>query len=236
MKTDMDENRFFKFIWRFNGLILMIVGVLAIGVLGFSGYKMFRDVRHERTTRNIVNVVEDQQVDEKWQLGHLINISGSSYVVVPLYSDQKYAQSYFSKSSDSTRNLLFIDVRSNQKKWLFKTNDYLIVNQEFLSEKEINGKDEVIRAILYMVVKKDTNGDKRLTADDKMDIALSTPGGDNYKEVVTGIDGFIGHRVIDKDTVFIIYQKQGTGYSGRVDLRDFSFTNQMELPKVKNRT
>ena len=176
----MEENRFFKFVWRFNGIVFMIAAVLAIGVLSFAGYRIYQDVTRERATRNIVNVAEESPIKEKWQLGHLQNVSGTPYVIIPLYSDQSYAQSYFSKSAESTRNVLFINIRTNQKKWLFDTNNYLIINEELLSEKEFDHRERNIRAILYSVVKRDTNGDKRLTNDDKIDVALTTPSGERY--------------------------------------------------------
>jgi heme/copper-type cytochrome/quinol oxidase subunit 2 len=212
----MEENKFFKFVWRFNGVVFMITAVLAIGVLSFAGYRMYQEVTRERATRNIVNVAEDSPIKETWQLGHLQNISGTSYVIIPLYSDQNYAQSYFSKSAQSTRNVLFINIKTNQKKWLFDTNNYLIINEEHLSEKEFDHRDRNIRAILYSVVKKDTNGDKRLTNDDKIDVALTTPSGDNYKELLNGIDHLVGYRLLDKDTMFMVFQKQGIGYSASV--------------------
>jgi hypothetical protein len=112
----MEETRFFRFVWRFNGLVLMLAGVLSIGVLGFAGYEIYKDVVRKRSTRNIVNVAENQPVDEKWRLGDLIKIEGSSYVMIPLHSDQSYAQAYYSKSSQSTRNILFINSATNDKK------------------------------------------------------------------------------------------------------------------------
>ena len=158
----------------------MIAAILAIGVLSFAGYRIYQDVTRERATRNIVNVAEESPIKEKWQLGHLQNVSGTPYVIIPLYSDQSYAQSYFSKSAESTRNVLLINVRTKQKKWLFDTNNYLIINEELLSEKEFDHRERNIRAILYSVVKRDTNGDKRLTNDDKIDVALTTPSGERY--------------------------------------------------------
>ena len=229
----MEENRFFRFVWRFNGLVLMAAGVLAIGVLGFASYKIYKDVRRERTSRNIVKVTENQSVDEKWRLGYLTKIEGSPYLMIPLYSDQSYAQSYYSKSSQSIRNILFIHTETNERKWLYNTNEYLIVNDELLSEKEYNEKNRQIRAILYTVIKEDTNGDKRLTNDDEIVVALSKPGGEGYKEILSGVQVFVGHRFLNKDTMLIVYQKRGIGYSANVELVNFSISNEGELPKLK---
>ena len=48
----MDENRFFKFVRRFNGIVLMVAGVLLIGVLIFAAVSgIFRGVTHEREAK-----------------------------------------------------------------------------------------------------------------------------------------------------------------------------------------
>ncbi len=95
----MEESKFFKFVWRFNSLILMVAGVLAIGVLSFAGYKIIKDVTRERSTLNIVNFQEENTEKENWQFGHLSIIQGSPYVMIPLKSDQSYAQSYYTIAS-----------------------------------------------------------------------------------------------------------------------------------------
>jgi len=169
----MEENRFLIFTWRFNAIILMVAGILAIGVLIFAGNHIFQDITRERYTRNIVNVAEDQSVDEKWELGRLYKIDGTPYALVPLTSDQSYTQSYYSKSSNSVRNYLFIDTQSNKKQWLFNTNQHLVVDIEYISEKEYNDKDRTVRTILYTIIERDTNGDKRLTDKDERAIAIS---------------------------------------------------------------
>ena len=66
----MEENKFFRYVWRINGLILMITGLLAIGVLVFAGYKIYTETSRERNTRNIVNVQEETQIKEIWKLGY----------------------------------------------------------------------------------------------------------------------------------------------------------------------
>lgn len=228
----MEESNFFRFVWRFNGLVFMIAGVLAIGVLAFAGYKIIKDVTRERNIRNILNVQEKNNVKEKWQLGYMSSIQGSPYVMIPLNSDQSYAQSYYSKSSSSARNYLFINSLSNEKHWLFETNQYLIADTDFLSEKEYGSKEREVRAILYKIVKSDTNHDERLTNDDLQTVGLSLPSGKRYREILNGIDLFIGHRLIDKDTLLIVFQRKGIGFSANVNLSDFTISNETELPKV----
>jgi len=228
----MNENRFFRFVWRFNGIILMVAGMLSIFALLIGGYSFIRNTTRERDTRNIVNVQGDATIEEKWQLGHMSPIEGGPYVMIPLHSDQKYAQSYYSKSSSSARNYLFINSQNNKKHWLFDTNQYLIADISLLSEKEFRAEKRNIRAILYRVVKRDTNRDKRLTDDDLQDIALSRPNGKGYKEILNGIDVFIGQWLIDEDMLLIVYQRKGIGYSANVTLSDFRLLNESELPKV----
>ncbi len=100
---------------------LLVAGVLAIGVLCFAGYGIFRETTRERQVRNIVNVADESDVDEKWRLGYMKGIDGSPYLMIPLHSDQSYAQSYYSKSSYSTRNYLFINRRRDRLKVLIWT-------------------------------------------------------------------------------------------------------------------
>ena len=83
--------------------------------------------------------------------------------MIPLNSDQSYAQSYYSKSSSSARNYLFINSKDNEKHWLFGTNKYLVSDVALLSEKDYDSDSSKVRVILYRIVKNDTNGDKRLT-------------------------------------------------------------------------
>ena len=168
----------------------MIAGMLSIIVLAFAGYGIIRDVTRERNTHNTVNVQDENDIKEKWQLGYMSNIQGSPYVMIPLNSEQSYAQSYSSKSSSSTRNYLFINSLNNEKHWLFGNNDYLIAETDLLSEKEYDSDKREIRAIIYKIVKSDTHDDKSLTNDDLQTVGLSLPSGRGYKEILDKIDFF----------------------------------------------
>jgi hypothetical protein len=229
----MEESKFFRFVWRFNALVLMVTGgVLAIGALAFAGHIIFKDGTREQNTRNIVNVQEENNIQEKWQLGYMSNIQGSPYVMIPLNSNKSSARSYYSKTSSYTRNYLFINSQNNDKHWLFSTNQYLIADKDLLSEEE-NGSDESeVRAILYKIIKSDTNNDMRLTNDDLQTVGISLPNGKGYKEILGGIDLFVGQRLIDKDTLLVVFQRKGVGFSATVNLSGFTISDETELPRV----
>ncbi|WP_321530691.1 hypothetical protein [uncultured Desulfuromonas sp.] len=228
----MEENKFFRYIWRINGLILLVAGVMAIGVLAFAGYQIYAKTTRDRNTRNIVNIQEDSELKEEWRLGYMADIQGTSYVMVPLNSDQSYAQSYYSKSSSSARNYLFINSKNNEQHWLLKSNKYLIADMTMLSEHGYGGEERNIRAILYQVIKKDTDKDSRLTNKDLKTISISRSDGRGYKELIQGVDVFVGQRTVDENTLLIVYQKQGVGYSANVSLSKLAISNEQELPKV----
>lgn len=228
----MEQNRFYHWVWRFNGIIIMIAGLLAIALLLFAGFSLYQDMTRERSVNNIVNVADSADVKEKWELGHLTQIRGTPFVMIPLKSEQNYDQSYYGKASSSARNYLFIHSKTNQKKWLLSSNDYLISDFELLTEQDFRSQEQQIRAILYRVVKQDSNQDQRLTVQDQQTIALSLPSGANYREIIADIDLFVGHHLVDENTLLLVYQKQGIGYSANVSLDGFELSHQEELPAI----
>ncbi|MEM7537716.1 MAG: hypothetical protein AAF639_36435, partial [Chloroflexota bacterium] len=153
---------------------------------------------------------------------------------------QAYDQSFSRKASLSVRNYLFIHSETNEQHWLFDTDAYLIANNVHLSEKTLLEKTlpekttmdkNDVQAILYQVIKTDTNGDQRLNYMDLQTIGVSLPNGKDYTAIVSEIDLLIGHRFIDSDTLLVLYQKDGTGYSLRISLPDFTIMDETELIK-----
>lgn len=76
----MDENRFFKFVWRFNGIIIMVALVLALGVVC---YNIGKELFGSRAPQVIKNVAEDPSGQEKWRLGYPQQIEGTNYIYIP---------------------------------------------------------------------------------------------------------------------------------------------------------
>ncbi|MGL1932593.1 MAG: hypothetical protein OCC45_12680 [Desulfotalea sp.] len=232
----MEKSPFFKKLWCFNALIISVAGILAIVLLIFGGYHVIKDIYWNNQIGNVVNVAEDSNIEEIWSFGYMQKLDGTDFIMIPLESDQSYAQSYYSKSSNSHRNLLFINVLTNERKWLFPNNNWLIADNNVLAEIEPAGKSKKVIGLLFNIVKADTNGDKRLTNKDKTTIALSSPSGTKYKEILPEIDLLIGHTIVESDIILILYKKDGVAYSSRYSLQDFRLLNEDKLPKITKGT
>ncbi len=227
----MEDNTFFKSVWRFNGLVIALAGILSVGVLIFITYKLFNDVTRERNTSNIVNLEEDTEIKESWNLGQLSKLNDGKTLIIPLHSNQSFNRSYFSKSSNSTRNYLFIDTETLQEKWLFDHTDYLIERSDWLKRDDYNAEDPVI-AILYQLVKLDSDSDNRLSADDLSIIAIASPDGSNYKELINEVELIVDHTLLSKKELFLIYQKDNISYSAIIDLAKRTIIKTTQLPKI----
>lgn len=227
----MEENKFFKLIWRFNGLVISVAGVLAIGVLLFAAYKLFQDVTRERTTRSIVNIEENSEIKENWRLGQFSEINDNKILMIPLHSDQSFDRAYFSKSSNSTRNYLFINTETSQEKWLFDHTNYLIERSDKLRRGDYNSKEPII-AILYQLVKLDSDHDNRLSSADLTTIAITKPDGSGYKELIKEVELVVDHTLLNEKELFLIYQKSGVSYSAILNLENMELTKTRVLSKV----
>lgn len=230
----MEESTFFKKVWRLNALIILVAGILAILLLLIGGYHTARNIFGSHQATSIVNVAEDAHIDEDWTFGYMESLEGTDFTIVALESDQSYSQSYYSKSSASYRNFLFINSSTNKQNWLFPNNKWLITHKTLLSENTSCDSTHEVSGLLYIIVKKDTDGDKRLTNKDKVTVILSSPSGDSYTEILPSIDRMIGHNVVSSDAFLILYKKDGVAYSAKYSLHDFSLINESDVPLLND--
>jgi len=232
----VDDNRFFKFVWRFNGIAIMVTIIIGIVMMFGSILGGF----WKKDEPLIANVANDPDGQEKWRLGYAQKIRGR-VVVIPLVSEREYVKvgvpsmksalhSY--GDSYSGRNMLFIDGESNKSKWLFPTNNQMITSSKFLP-KDDEYKNKDVNFIVYEIVTEDTNGDKKLTSDDMASIAVSSFDGSHYQVIASKVDRLIDVSQVGKDRLLLVYQKNKIGYSAAYSLADFSLIDQKELPKTQ---
>lgn len=235
----MEDNQFFLFVWRFNAIVILVAGLLAIPAAFASLASVAMEIIVKITRKKpqgikIVNVNEnDSSKSQKLQIGDFREVDGTTYIMLQLY----YTQSYSAKSTSSTINYLFLDSETGKSKWLFANNDYLINGVSFISETNNNTNNSSesrrqVRAVLYHIIKQDSNGDGRLTNENGMTIAFTHYNGNGYQEVLSGVDKFLGYKVLKENSLLILYKRDGIAYSAKVSLDNFALSNEAELPKV----
>ncbi len=82
------------------------------------------------------------------------------------------------------------------------------------------------------MIRDDSDGDLRLTDKDRHAVAISRPDGSHYQELLAQVDHLIGYKLVDSETLLILYQKLGVGYSAKISLADFKLLERVELPSA----
>ncbi|MCP4986694.1 MAG: hypothetical protein GY928_11755, partial [Colwellia sp.] len=169
---------------------------------------------------------------------------GTQFVYIPLVSEKKnisapgqsfrkpglhsYGRGYFSPS----RNLLFVNKQTKEMNWLFNNNGQLITNIDMLSIQKQYDENRKTDAILYKIIKKDTNADGQLTSEDLTDIAISYPDGSHYKEIFQTVERVFGTMNLNGKEVLVLYQSKGKGYASTIHLQDMSVQDTKEMPRI----
>jgi hypothetical protein len=238
----MENNKFFMWIWRINGIL--ILGGAAVIAL-FIAYKIAKDfVRSSnRPQENIVeSVAEDPHNKEKWILGRPSHINGNNFILIPLVSENKAvkikekpasSKSYYNKStSKPAKNILFLDSENNKSFWLFEDTQRLILDTSQFPN--AHNSEEATKAIFYHVVSEDSNSDKVLNYKDDSSLFISNPKGGDYQLVLKAYDKVISKSMVSTNKIMIIYQFEGTAYSMLIQLSPYEIISNEKLPKIKN--
>ena len=250
----MEENKFFKWIWRMVaiGLLLMILA----GLYSFIRSEVERIDRHHIDRREPVSTLaKDPQKVEKWVLraNPYMDID-SEYTVLSLYSKynkvKNINQSYYATTSnveryynESAKNILFINIKKDTSSWLFPTNNQLLLGYgtelTMLGEgvpyyigESIKKKKNKPTFLYYKLINKDSNGDKIITEADHLSFAISDVLGKNYKVIIEDIESIISMKMMNKETLSLIYQKAGIAHSLKLNTNNFEVISDVVLPEV----
>lgn len=212
-----ENNSFFRFIWRVNSLIILAIGLLGVSLLayGFIQNQSYKEVS------NIVNIQDNKDSKENYKLEANAQFLNDKYQVTPLVLTQDYEQSYYSKHTYSVKNYLFTDLENSKSYWLFKKNDKLILDLFRLEKNNLISTSKDTKALMYLVVKEDTNNDARLSIQDRFSLVLSTPSGKKYIELFEKLQSFVSWRFIDGLEIIVHYKKDGKYFSSNIDIEKF---------------
>lgn len=176
-------NRAVSVINLLAAIIIVLLGLAFLAMLAPDVYRHFFGQRH---VTEVVNVdAADQTVVQTTTLGSADYIDGQ-LLRTALLSEQVYDQASYSKTSEnSIRNLAYL-LPGQPVRWLFPGNDQLVLMT--LDLRDGNTETAPLFATLFAVVQKDSNGDKRLSASDKIALMASRPDGTALVTLAKGLD------------------------------------------------
>jgi hypothetical protein len=205
----MTSRKFFVYLWRINGLLLLAAGLLAVGVLAVVGVHMVRDALRPRQVDNVANAMVGEVESEKARLGEFARVEGSEVLRAPLSISQSYSLGVGSKEADSVRNYLFVDAKSRSSYWLLPTMDKLILRDHDLPETEYGAKRLPVRVVVYTIVDTDSDKDGRLTDRDRKTVGITGPDGTDLRRVAEEVDELHFADLATPSVVTLVYSKGG---------------------------
>lgn len=228
----MRAHRFFRGVWRFNALVILFAGILAIGALTFSAFYALRAMFREREVVAVFNADEQEGIRETLSLGRATQITGHPWLLVAVESDQKHDQAYFSRSTVAARNYGFVSA-SELPRWLYPHNRFLVVDASQLPASEYSERDKPTTVVSFVVVQSDTDGDKRLTPSDLCKLVFTKPDGTGSKVVLENLRHVVSQEMMGEQVV-VLYEGSSRYGKAVVSSSDFSQVSHefFDLPKT----
>ena len=188
----------------------------------------------KRTQPQAAPVTRANPKAKRW-LGDFGRVEGTQYLSAEIRS-RPYESGSFLESEFKTgklHNYAFFDTISESTERLLPTNDYVIISTWRYPELKEGEKTGLpVKWFLYSLVKRDTNGDKDMTSEDKQTLALSDFNGKNYVEVLADVEGIFGQSQRDSETLIIFYNQAARKYDAVVDLPHKKLLTTKELPSL----
>jgi hypothetical protein len=201
------SGQFFRTIWRVNATLILAVGVLVLVVLSGVIYTFVRDATRPRQVDNVANTVVSEVEQRKVRLGNFEKLPGLELLRAPLHVEESYRFAASGKEADSTRNYLYFDLVTRSTRWLKPGFDGLILDDKALPYSEYGKPSQKALVNVHVVVSRDTNQDKRLSAFDEKQIAVSRPDGSGFRILIPSADKLNQAMLVRGDTLLILFSQ-----------------------------
>lgn len=194
-----------------------MVGTVGLLVLVYVAIKICQDLTRTRHASEVINIAEEQIDTTNTSLGDFELVKGTSISRAPLYLHQEYAFSSGSKEARSTQNYLYYDSISREFYWLIPGNRGLILETKELPSREYGENAQRIRAVMYLIVDSDSDGDGKLTSNDAKKIGISDPIGKRFASLLSNVKQANGAQLL-KDSLLVFYTAEGSLHAAEIEL------------------
>lgn len=227
---------FFKYVWRYNAIAIafaatafVIAGLIA---LSFT----FEDFDNSYNVSEVVNIDQNDRIIEHYVYGQGQALQGRDFLFVPLQRDQNYKSGVSDKNTENnTVNYLIIDQINNKSKWLNSNSSQLYFSFTEVYDNFTPGDldTEITKYIVYNVVEKDANGDKRLSNLDKFSLYASSFDGSNYRLLVSDVDEVYSMAQTLNGDFLIFYRKNNENFTELYNLSALKLVSRNRVTPLK---
>lgn len=224
--------RLFTLIKRINSALLLL-GLLGLGA--FIAWNIWSS--NQWQSSRAVPIPATQAGEAKpvlLEFGQIENIHGTDTQMLELSTRGDSGKFSSGGYGSETRNVLFLSGKDKTPRWLFPVQSNLILTAEQLrQESEACGsKQAPASALFFEYISNDSNGDGKLSRDDRSRIALAKPDGTGLTEVLDGVSRVLSREMLDSQHLTLIYQKDRTIHHARFSLSTLSKELDQEIVTV----
>ena len=234
------ETGFFKWVWRFNALV--IAGVVTCAAVAIV-WDMTRDLRREwlptRTTDTLAiapteagtaPVAAPQTVARRY-FGRPGTQGSGSIFAVPLYVQQKYENRGISKSSSGNIvNYRIVDMQAATNRWLFPATgvERLVLEAQPMILNTSQGNQRRI-GYLLSVVEADTNGDARLSRRDDITLYFTDPRWAPPTKLTEGVTSLLTAKPQSTTQIDVFFDTVDGTHAGRFGFPDATLLSEQVI-------
>ncbi len=249
-----DENGFFRYVWRFNALVLALAGLGGAILFGFGLWAQFGGQRDFGPVGHFAPVPKSAEQKFTYRLKDTeYGEAGSTLVVGSTHerllslmrwngSPRSYglAESIVSTgriSAVGAVNLLIVDVDTDASRWMFHGYDRLILTEEDLYTTEPDGSPYTRTnlppafGVVLAVVENDTDSDGELTGWDRQALYAYRVGATQPTKFLSA-DTIISRKQIATDKYLVVYENGKTATAATFPVPEFKLLSEKPLPNV----
>ncbi len=227
-----EENRFFKFVWRFNALAIAIATVLVSLIAAYAVYEQYRFRTRDRQTSEVLRPEGTAVSQDILKLGQPSPIRGTPWIAIPLVREQNANFSYYTKDYKGNQvNFYFADTTSGIGHWLLPNSKALIVNSLWLTVGE--AADETTIGAIHEIIRQDSNGDGVISAKDKSAIAHTGVDGAGLRLLLEDVTNIIAMEQMPQQRFTIVYEQDGKSLAATYESQDARLISRTEIPSLK---
>ncbi len=185
----MEQNRFFKFIWRANGVFLFVAGLFLVGMALLSAIFLISDFGKSDTPPPPVSATAEPILAEgtfrlKAASGKYNYDKVEGFAYFELRAGNDSWSKFGSGSSSQLRNIAVFDLNSDTTHWIFPDAGQEIEGYRAVNKTETSSDGETISittGFLLPVAKSLPDGSV------SRDLWVMTPDGKTLKNILSGI-------------------------------------------------